>query len=309
MALLPASAGVESLVGTTVPNLVRNRYRRTDRKPGVLVRIVVVGPGRAGGSLAVAAHEAGHEIAGLLARRADDQEVASHLGMTAGPLGSRMPPADLLILAVRDDSIGQCASVIARDAALASRIGSTVHLSGLVSTGVLDPLHRIGLDTGAFHPLQTLPDWRTGAKALQGAQVGITAAGGLAERLEDLADSLGCQAFRLPDPAKALYHAAAVASTNFVLVALEVAGRLFRKAGVDPRVARPLVEQTIANAFDIGVAASVTGPIVRGDIGTVEAHLEAVHRHSPESGELFLTLVGATAERAGTADLMEDLLV
>lgn len=269
------------------------------------MRIIIVGPGRAGGSLAVAAHEAGHEIVGIFARRKDDQQVANHLGVVARPIGEPMPEADLLVVAVRDDAIPDTVLALAGGAGSVSR---AVHLSGLAPVGVLDPLRAAGLDTGSFHPLQTLPGWRTGSRTLRGAYVGITAGYGLAATLEGLADSLGCHPFRIGDEAKPLYHAAAAASANYVLAALDVAEALFGKAAVEPQVARPLVEQVVANAFDIGIRMALTGPIARGDTGTVRGQLEAVDLHAPRMSETFRAFARATAAVAGTAEMMKDVL-
>ena len=269
------------------------------------MRIIVVGPGRAGGSLAVAAHEAGHEIVGLFARRKDDQQVAGRLGLEAGLIGEPMPEADLLAVAVRDDVLPEVARALVGGV---SRVSFAVHLSGLAPVGVLDPLRDAGLVTGSFHPLQTLPDWRTGSKTLRGAYVGITAGEGLAGTLEGLANSLGCNPFRIADEAKPLYHAAAAASANFVLTALAVAEVLYSKAAVESRVARPLVEQVVANAFDLGVGTALTGPVARGDTGTVRAQLGAVDLLAPLMSETFRAFARATAAVAGTAELMEDVL-
>ena len=269
------------------------------------MRIILVGPGRAGGSLAVAADAAGHEIVGVLARREDDQHVARRLGLVARPIGAAIPEADLMVVAVRDDAIGAVARALAGGAIPARW---AVHLSGLAAVGVLDPLREAGLDTGAFHPLQTFPDWRTGSATLRGAYVGITADGELAGVLERLACSLGCRPFRIPDAVKPVYHAAAAASANYVIAALGLAEVLFGEAGVEPGAARPLVEQVVANAFDLGAGAALTGPVARGDTGTVRRQAEAVDLHAPELSETFRAFARATAAMAGTADLMEDAL-
>ena len=269
------------------------------------MRIIVVGPGRAGGSLAVAAHEAGHEIVGIVARRADDQEVARHLGSVAQPIGDPMPEADLLVLAVRDDAIRHVARSLA---AQAIPVPQVVHLSGLTSVSALDPLLDAGLATGSFHPLQTFPDWGTGSASLRNAHVGITAAVGLAERLERLAESLGCRPFRVADEVKPLYHAAAAASANYVLTALAVAERLYAEAGVDYRAARPLVCQIVANAFDLGPGQALTGPVARGDEGTVRQQVQAVAAHVPHLAETFREFARATASVAGTSEIMKDAL-
>ena len=269
------------------------------------MRIIVVGPGRAGGSLAVAAHSAGHDIVGVFARRKDDQGVARHLGREARLIGDPMPEADLLVVAVRDDVIFDTARALVGRAVGVPR---AVHLSGLAPVGALGPLREAGLDTGSFHPLQTLPDWHTGSRSLRGAHIGITAGERLGEVLEDLAGSLGCRPFRIADDVKPLYHAAAAASSNYVLTALAVAEALFSKAAVDLRVARPLVEQVVANAFDLGIGSALTGPIARGDTGTVRSQLEAVDLQAPLASEAFRTFARATAVVAGTAELMEDAL-
>ena len=269
------------------------------------MRIIVVGPGRAGGSLAVAAHEAGHEIVGLVARRADDQEVASYLGVGMRLIDDPMPAADLLVLAVRDDAIGQVAVSLAVQTVPVPQV---VHLSGLVPVTALDPLHHAGLATGAFHPLQTFPDWRTGSESLRNAHVGITASAELGQDLDALAASLGCHSFRIADEAKPLYHAAAASSANYVLTALAVAERLYTEAGVDYRVARPLVSRIVANAFDLGPGPALTGPIARGDKGTVRSQLQAVDLQAPAMSEIFRAFARATASVAGTSEIMKDVL-
>lgn len=269
------------------------------------MRIIVVGPGRAGGSLAVAAHEAGHEIVGIVTRRADDQEVARHLGVVARLIGDPMPEADLLVVAVRDDAIHQVARSLAVHAIPVARV---VHLSGLAPLTVLGPLRDAGLSTGSFHPLQTFPDWSTGSGSFRGAHVAITAGAALGGFLEELAGSLGCQAFRIADAAKPLYHAAAASSANYVVAALAVAERLYAEAGVDYRVARPLVEQIVANAFDMGPRPALTGPIARGDTGTVRSQLQAVELHAPAVSETFRALARVTASVAGTSAIMEEVL-
>jgi len=269
------------------------------------VRIIVVGPGRAGGSLAVAADMAGHEIVGIITRRSGDQEVATRLGVAARLIGDPMPEADLMVVAVRDDLIRHVAGLLA---ARNVRAPQAVHLSGLAPTGALGPLHDVGLATGAFHPLQTFPDWRTGSGSFSGAHVAITAGVELGKLLEELAGSLGCRPFRISDEAKPLYHAASSASANYVLTALSVAERLYAEAGIDYRVARPLVEHAVANAFDIGPRSALTGPVARGDSGTVRCQLQAVDAHAPHLSETFRDFARATAAFAGTSEVMEDVL-
>jgi predicted short-subunit dehydrogenase-like oxidoreductase (DUF2520 family) len=269
------------------------------------VRIIIVGPGRAGGALAVAAHRSGHTIAAVVARRADDQEVADQVGVKAVTLGSDLPPADLVVLSVRDDALPDVATAIS---SVAAKIKYAIHLSGLAPVSVLEPLRAEGVVVGSFHPLQTLPDWRTGAAALRGSAIAITAGEALSGVLTELAASLGAESFQITDDAKPLYHAAAAACSNYVITALALAQDLFGAAGVDHYVARPLVDAVVANAFEIGALQALTGPIARGDVDTVKGQIAAIGASLPEAVASFKTLGRETAALAGTDQIMASVL-
>lgn len=261
--------------------------------------IILAGPGRAGCSLAIRMIEAGHALVGVLAR----SESATPLEAPRLDWDRPLPAADLLLIAVRDDAI---AEVAARLAPHSGPVDAAVHLSGLASTAILEPL---GTRIGSFHPLQTLPTPELGAARLEGAWIAVTTDdGALEERLGELAISIGARPFTLADGAKKLYHAAAAAAANFPLGALSMAGRLFEAAGVPFDAAAPLVEAVVANAFAIGPEAALTGPIARGDVGTVAAQLEAVARATPELVEDFKAFGRAVARVAGRRDEFEALL-
>ena len=242
--------------------------------------ITIVGPGRAGLSLAAAAGRAGHDITAVVARTAERAgEAALALGAAPYAIGDPLPPSDLCVVSVRDDAIESVAGQLA-----AAAVGSdaAVHLSGLAPVAALEPLAAAGVSTGSFHPLQTLPTPAAGAAALAGSWIAITASRPrLYERLTGLAESLGALPFSLSDEHKAVYHAAAAAAANFPLAALTMASDLFDAAGVPFEAAHPLVDAVVANAFDLGPRAALTGPVARGDVATVAAQLAAVRAETP----------------------------
>lgn len=254
------------------------------------MNLILVGPGRAGGAVGLAATRAGHVIVGVLSRTGNS---------SYGPSldwDRTLPAADLLLVAVRDDAI---ASVAGRLAGKCRRVGVAAHLSGFVAVTALERLRGDGVAVGGFHPLQTLPDPPRGAAALGGAHVGIGGDPGAVAVLEELGLSLGMHPFPLPDTARPAYHAAAAAAANFVITALGTAGELFRWAGIDPVVARPLVEQAVANVYASGAEQSLTGPIARGDHETVIGHLAAAGAVSERLGRRYRLLAEATAILAG----------
>jgi predicted short-subunit dehydrogenase-like oxidoreductase (DUF2520 family) len=183
-----------------------------------------------------------------------------------------------------------------------------VHLSGLTPVSALAPLAASGCRTGSFHPLQTLPNPEVGAARLSGAWVAVTAEEPLRTTLHGFARSLGAHPFDLADGAKALYHAGAAAAANFLLLALTMASDLLGAADVPFAAARPLVEAVVANAFELGPRPALTGPVARGDVGTVAAQLDAVAAAAPEWVAPFAASVLHLAGLAGRRDDFRDLL-
>jgi predicted short-subunit dehydrogenase-like oxidoreductase (DUF2520 family) len=254
------------------------------------MRLVVVGPGRAGGSVGLAAEAAGHEIVGVLSRG------PAPFGWRNLDWETPIPEVDVVLIAVKDDAI---ATVSSRLESVVENVGVVAHLSGFVPVLALHHLQTSRVAVGGFHPLQSLPDPETGAAALKGSFVGIGGDELAVDMLTHLGSTLGMEPFRLDDEARPAYHAAAAAAANFVVTSLAVSGDLFESVGIDPRVSRPLVERAVRNVFEKGSAASLTGPIARGDIETVIGHLTAAHQVSEYVGRQFRLMAEATAIRAG----------
>jgi len=268
--------------------------------------VILIGPGRAGRALCLRLAEAGHRVVSVVGRDAEaTSRAAAELDAdTAAFDGTELPTATIVIVAVRDDAIGEVA------ASLAGRVPDVegvVHLSGLTPVRALAAVG--DLPIGSFHPLQTLPTPGVGARRLEGAWVAVTTDDDyLADRLFALASSVGMRPFELADDVKALYHAASAAAANYPLAALAMAHRLYEEAGVPFEAAEPLVRAVVDNAFALGPAEALTGPIARSDVGTVRAQLGAVDAAAPDLVEHFTALARATADAAGTAEAFEDLL-
>jgi predicted short-subunit dehydrogenase-like oxidoreductase (DUF2520 family) len=275
------------------------------------MEITLVGPGRAGMAVALAAHGAGHVVSGILGNSTASTESAA-AAVDATPLvaGEPLGSGDLLVIAVRDSQIREVADVLAP---ASGGFGAAVHLSGLAPIDALVSIEAAGPAIGSFHPLQTLPTPEVGAARLAGAWIGVTADEPLRSVLHSLAGSLNALPFDLPEDAKALYHAGAAAAANFPLASLTMAHDFFRSAGVPFEVARPLVEAVVANAFELGPRAALTGPVARGDAATVAAQLRAVRdAHAEWLGpfealvEVLARLVGRGVEFSELIDAIEE---
>jgi predicted short-subunit dehydrogenase-like oxidoreductase (DUF2520 family) len=262
------------------------------------MNIALIGSGRAAGALALAASRCGHTITSIDGRNAEAVAYLTDLV----EVSQREP--DLRIVAVSDEAIPEIAAVVAD---LADPV-PTVHMSGAVAVAALAPIAATGVQTGSMHPLQTLPDAERGAARLEGAWMAITAQEPLRTTLHDFAASLGCLPFDLSDDVKPLYHAAAAAAANYTLTTLDLSLALFEAAGVPFEAAHPLIEAIIANAFDLGPAGALTGPVARGDAATVASQVAAIRERIPQAEQLFVDLTRSTARLAGTSDEIESVL-
>ncbi len=259
-------------------------------------KVIIVGGGRAGGALAVAAHRSGHAVS--LIPGPSGRIPAGFEGQVLERSGP-VPAADLVILAVRDDAI----AAVADD--LSVRLTSrpiVVHLSGLTGLDVLASCAAAGCPVGSFHPLMTLPDSVRGSEALVGATATITAPADTDRWLAEFATTLGMKPRFLAEDHKALYHAAAAAASNFVTAILGIAVDLADGAGVAAEDLRPLTRAAVEAAFDDGADVTLTGPVARGDWSTVGAQLAAIDAGLPHLSNAYRALIAITAERAGCGD-------
>jgi predicted short-subunit dehydrogenase-like oxidoreductase (DUF2520 family) len=245
-----------------------------------LTSIAIIGPGRAGTAIRDRLRARGRDA--LLSRDPRD----------AGR-------ADLVLVATPDDAI----------APVAARLDSAAHL-GMLSGAT--PLAALCERSGRFvlHPVQTLST-DGGAAQLDGTTAFITArdAAGWAAATA-LCEALDVRALELDEHVRPLPHAACVIASNYVVALEAVAVDLLGRAGVDRPTAiaalRPLVERSVARSLGGGDFVP-TGPVARGDAGTLRSHLAALDRVAPDTaklyralGETLLPLVGAeAAERAG----------
>jgi predicted short-subunit dehydrogenase-like oxidoreductase (DUF2520 family) len=265
--------------------------------------LAIIGAGRAGSALAIAAHDAGYRVAAVASRRG---EMAARLADTVRAQAVATPPeaaalADLTLLAVPDGAISTVAASIAASG-ISLRGRGVVHLGARFGPELIASLRVTGAEVGVLHPLQALagPD---SASLLEGAFFRVDATGLLRQRLLGLVAALRATPLYI-DPASApLYHAAAVLAGNAPLALLAEATRLLEATGIDAETAHAalaaLLEGAAHNARRAGPAAALTGPVARGDTDAIAAHLDALEPY-PEARDLYLHLTRAMESLVGT---------
>jgi predicted short-subunit dehydrogenase-like oxidoreductase (DUF2520 family) len=246
---------------------------------------------------------AGHRIVAASGR--DETARRLHRYLPGVPL---MPPrqavtgAHVVILGVPDDSIRVLCSNISTGL---HRGMAVIHLSGALGLDVLAPAAHWGAYPVALHPLQTVPGVDAGLKRIPGSAFAVTAAHETAWQLgERLARDAGGAPIRIRSEQKALYHAAAVFASNYLTTVEAIAEQLFRTAGVadPPSALAPLAIATLSNIVHQGPTQALTGPVVRGDAGTIERNLDALKQAAPEAIPAYVALALAAAgiaERSG----------
>jgi predicted short-subunit dehydrogenase-like oxidoreductase (DUF2520 family) len=256
--------------------------------------IAIIGPGRAGSALGRALYRAGYKIAAIGGRNPDNvSSLAAELGSRAcGTPAAAIDLADLTLLAVPDDVIGDVAADVVPY--LCSGAGrAVVHLSGAQDRTPLQPLVKAGLRTGVFHPLHTFRRGPEASENVPGTYVGVDADPPLRGQLTALATDLRGHPFALAGVDRARYHAAAVFAANYPVMLLAEAAGLAVEAGLDEDTARNgltrLLAGAVANLQHTSPAEALTGPAARGDLGTIERHLEAL-AGDPELQRLYRAL-------------------
>jgi predicted short-subunit dehydrogenase-like oxidoreductase (DUF2520 family) len=274
--------------------------RRGTAARAARLAVGVVGTGRVGSVLGAALARAGHRVVAASAVSRESVRRAGRLlpGVPILPPPEVVARAGMVLLAVPDDAVADLVCGLA--AADAWRPGQLVwHTSGAHGLAVLQPAARAGALPLALHPVMTFAGRPEDVDRLTGIAFGVTAPQPLRPVAEALVLEMGGEPVWVPDAARPLYHAALVTGANHLVTLVNEALDLLGGAGVaDPaRVLGPLLEAALDNALRLGDAA-LTGPVSRGDAGTVAEHLATLTEHVPEAVGAYVAMARRTADRA-----------
>jgi predicted short-subunit dehydrogenase-like oxidoreductase (DUF2520 family) len=264
--------------------------------------IGVVGAGRVGAVLAAAFRAAGHDVVAAAGESdASRGRIATLLpGVRPGKPTDVARGCDLLLLTVPDDMLSNVVTMLA--ASGASREGQVVvHTSGRHGLAVLEPARAVGARTVAMHPAMTFTGTDVDLPRLTGCVFGVTAGDGDRELAEALVADLGGRPMWVPEDRRTLYHAGLAHGANHLVTLVAEAMEILSAAGADDPAAtlRPLLTAALDNSLAHGDAA-LTGPIVRGDVETVRAHVADLVANAPQTLPSYVAMAHATLDRAVT---------
>lgn len=246
-------------------------------------KIGFIGAGTVGTALAFRLKARGYQIAAVFSRTpASSQRFASLIDGSQACTTSQdvADKADLVFITTPDDAI---ADVVSR---VKWRKGQGIaHCSGADSVDILEPARKIGALVGTFHPLQTFASISYAIENIPGSTFALEGSGEILNKLQEMAASLGGNWILLKAEDKVLYHASAVIACNYFVTLVKLSTDLWQTFGLSSNVAikalTPLLKGTLANLNNVGLPNALTGPIARGDLGTVKKHLVAMERKAP----------------------------
>jgi predicted short-subunit dehydrogenase-like oxidoreductase (DUF2520 family) len=261
-----------------------------------MLNIGFVGAGTTGTALAARLDQQGFVIKAVCSRTLSSAERLAKRVENCLVFETAQEVADnvqLVFVTTPDDAISSIASSVKW-----RRNQYAVHCSGAHSTDILEPAKTYGASTGGFHPLQTFADVEQAFNNLPGSTFAIEAEGTLQTILKEVAISLKGEIVLLKAEDKAVYHAAAVFASNYLVTLVKMATDLWSDFGVSRqqsiKALLPLMRGTLQNIQNVGLPDCLTGPIARGDFGTINKHLDTLKKENLDIANVYKVLGLAT---------------
>lgn len=259
-----------------------------DDKP----RLGFIGTGKVGGTLARLWYTAGVQIAAVYNRSpASAARLGAAVDAAVGDSDQAVVvAADLTFVTVPDDAVQAVAERIAKTDNLEGK--GIVHTSGSLDASALERLAERGAMVGSLHPAFPFASEQVSRESLKGAVMAVEAEDARLRRwLIDLVHDLGCVEMNIGSGQKALYHAALVFTSNYTVTLFSIGQRILSSLGTDrttaDRALQRLLDGTVRNIEERGLPEALTGPLARGDVGTIRTHLRGLEQFDPALKDLY----------------------
>jgi predicted short-subunit dehydrogenase-like oxidoreductase (DUF2520 family) len=262
--------------------------------------VAIIGAGRVGGAIGRLLVRTGYTVTAVVCRtRVTAEQARSFIGSGTAMIDPvrAASSADVVFITTPDGSIKSVCDAIAIGGLRQRAV--VVHMSGAQTVDLLDAAKKAGAYRAVIHPLQSIPSRELGERNIPGSYFRIEADPEAAQTARELVMALGGIELKMPKwssdtMSAALYHAGAVAVSNFFVVLVDFGLRYYQALGADRQEALkavlPLIKGTLANIESAGIPDALTGPIMRGDIETVRGHMEAMRARAPELLSLYREL-------------------
>ena len=248
--------------------------------------IAILGIGKVGRAIGLLLRSAGYNIAAIASRTpaSINQGMAYTGGTPYTDFSEAASQAECIFITTSDDAIASVCEKITRGGSIKPG-KKVIHMSGAGGLSLLEEARRSGAHTACIHPLQSFADVEGAIKNIPGSTFGITSDDEIKQWCVQVVKDLGGNPFFISDAEKPLYHAAACIASNYLTTLIHMVQTIYQSLGLDREDAMhafwPLVKGTVRNIEDKGTVHALTGPIARGDMGTLKKHIEALHNKVP----------------------------
>ena len=261
------------------------------------MRIGFVGAGKVATAFGRYLHTHEIEISGYFDRHPEKIAHACEATQSTGfeSASEAASACDLLFITTQDDKIEDACEDLCRRGAISPQhlVG---HMSGVHASDILEPAARTGAAVFSLHPLQAFADEAVALKDLPNTYFSLECADDRAGAVEAILVAAGNPCFRITAEKKTLYHLSACILSNYLVTLMDTGLATLAESGIDPHegfaAMQPLIMGTLTNIAKAGPAKALTGPIARGDAGTIRRHLDALETHALEEMKAYYRYMG-----------------
>ncbi|MBN1380824.1 MAG: DUF2520 domain-containing protein [Deltaproteobacteria bacterium] len=263
--------------------------------------IVIIGLGKVGTAIGFLLRNAGYLVLGIIDQ--SDSAAQKALDYTGGKICSISSLSgvnpDCIIITTVDDAIASVCETLCREGVIKPGV-KVIHMSGAGGLDLLGCAKSKGAFVGSIHPVQSFSDIEGAIRNIPGSVFGVTVDDEIKNWSIDLVKELKGTPFFVSAEDKSLYHAAACIASNYLTALLYMVVEIYKHLGLKQddavKAFLPLVKGTLANIEHQGPVMALTGPIARGDIGTIKKHLDVFEKTLPDYRQIYAELGAITAD-------------
>ena len=268
--------------------------RGLNMKKQRLNNFAIIGTGMVGTAIGFLLKKSGYKVISIYDKSSAAMKRA--LPYTAGEASLTprkvLQNADCILITTPDDAILSACQEIAIYPEIKGKF--VFHMSGAGGLDLLAPARKAGASVASIHPLQSFSSIDQAIQNIPGSYFGVTADKKAQPLAKNIIRDLGGIPLLISPDQKPLYHAAACFASNYLVSLMNVVESIYQAIGLNEKDAKkaflPLVYGSLKNIENSGSISSLTGPIARGDFGTIKKHITAINKNLPQYSSLYSSL-------------------
>lgn len=273
------------------------------------MKIGFIGAGRVGTTIGLYLHNKNISILGYYSKSFSSAQKAAKMtnSSTFSNIDELVNNAEIIAITTPDDEISTIVKQIENcKLNLSNKV--IFHMSGVHSANIFAPIKNSSLTALSIHPMLAISNPINAVNEIEKTVFSIEGEGKKANDAKLFIESLGIETVLLKTEDKIIYHAACCVISNYLVTLINTGKQMLKTTGLSDELAniaiKPLITKTINNILDEGSENALTGPISRGDIGTIQKHLSVLENQN-NWYELYKILALNTVELAENSNYVD----